>query len=159
MLLRVLRAILPYLVGLVGPYIIFKCNLVPSGIEHYNDFMPATITLGAIGVGFLAASITLLPSFGNSGFITALKRIGAYRKLLKDLVSAILVLFIMSIFSVVGVFIGNGQYGSNLNMSHIAPLNRDLIYIWSYLFALVVIICGLVIRFFLRVLFMTADEE
>lgn len=152
---RVIRIISPYIVSFLAPLAIFYCKLLNVGESHYDNIMSATITLGAIGVGFLAASITLLPSVGNSSFVGALKRIGAYKKLLRDLVHAIVLLFTLSIFSVVGVFIGNGQ--------HVSPFEHVVsvffVYTWSYLFALVVIICTIVIRLFLRVLFLSSDEE
>lgn len=153
---RAFRTVMPYVLSFGGPALIYGLHFATNGVTNYQNVMSATINLGAIGVGFLAASITLLPSIGNNSFINKLKEIGAYKKLLQDLIHAIVVLFVLSLFSVVGVFIGVAPPPKGTSID---PTTWYLIMIWAYLFSLVVIQCSLVIKLFVKALFISIDDD
>ena len=144
-----MRRIIPYLIGIVLPTYLFINKLFPSNISNYKDIVIANISLASIGVGFLAAAITLMPSLSDNLFVEKLKQLGAYKKLLHYLFEAIVFLFISSLISIAILFF-------NLTAD-----TQPLFYfnlLWSFVFVTSLCLVIRVIHAFLKFLIITADH-
>lgn len=117
---------------------------------NYKEIMSSAISLGSIAVGFLAAAITLMPSLSNNELVKNLKSMGAYKKLLKYIISAIISLFCLSLISLLGLFINN-------NYEHF--LVTYFQYLWVFILVLSIMTTIRVISLFLKFLIYTQDGE
>jgi hypothetical protein len=143
-----IEKIYPYILGLIAPFAVWYLRLTPNSFENFKDIMASTISLGSIAVGFLAAAITLMPSMNENSLVKRLKELGAYRKLLKYLIEAIIALFIVSLLSIFGLF---------LNSKIITCIDISFMHLWTYVFAVSILGTFRVISNFLRFLILTQD--
>lgn len=111
-----------------------------TDIVNFKDLLNATISIGSIGVGFLAAAVTLLPSQQDNRFLIALKGIGGYSKLLDSLLVGIAILFITCLLSVLGLFI---------DLSNSSTYVLFFFYVWLFIFTMAMINVIYVIGVFL----------
>lgn len=115
-----------------------------TDLKNFKDLLNATISIGSIGVGFLAAAVTLLPSQQGNSFLTALRQIGGYSKLLNALLVGIAVLFFTCLLSLIGLF---------LNLEVYSEFAKCFFYIWLFSFIMtmtnIVYVIG-VFLFYLR---------
>lgn len=105
----------------------FQNKIDNTDLKNFKDLLNATISIGSIGVGFLAAAVTLLPSQQSNTFLIALRRIGGYKKLLDSLLVGIAILFITCLVSVTGLF---------LDLKNTSSLSTIYFYVWLYLFSM-----------------------
>jgi hypothetical protein len=105
----------------------YKYKIGLTDIVNFKDLLNATISIGSIGVGFLAAAITLLPSQQNNSFLLTRTAIGGYNKLLNSLLIGIAVLFTTCLLSVIGLFI---------NLEVISKIGKVFFYIWLFSFVM-----------------------
>lgn len=140
----------PLLLSLIGPIVIWYLKLLPSDIENYKDILNSTISIGSIAVGFLAAAVTLLPSLGSNKLVTALKQMGAYKRLLKYLITAIIALFLTSLLSVIGLFIISSSQ---------EVINQVFLAVWSYGFLFSILTSYRVIHNFMKFLLVASDDD
>jgi len=125
----------------------FKFSLLD--LKNYKDIMSSSISLGSIAVGFLAAAITLMPSLSNNELVKNLKRLGAYQKLLRYIIVAIIGLFAISILSISGLFINNEAH----------VLLKDIFgNIWIFVFVFAILSIVRVIHLFLKFLVVTQND-
>lgn len=140
----------PYVLALIVPTIFFYYKVSPKEISNFKDILNSTISMGSIAVGFLAAAITLLPSLSSNKFVSKLKQMGAYVKLLRYLISAIISLFLTSLLSVIGLFV---------NVDTVTWTDRIFLILWSFLFSLSIFTTFRVIRNFLVFLIISQNED
>jgi hypothetical protein len=106
-------------------YCFYKYNIDNTDLKNFKDLLNATISIGSIGVGFLAAAVTLLPAQQNNSFLQALRTIGGYNKLLDALLVGIAVLFFTCFLSVLGLF---------LNLETDSNFAQIFFYTWLFSF-------------------------
>lgn len=140
----------PFVLALIAPILVCYFDILPKDIVNYKDILNSTISIGSIAVGFLAAAVTLLPSLGSNRLVQVLKQMGAYRKLLQYLITAIIGLFITALLSVVGLFIDPQKYET---------INHFFLIVWSYMFFFAVLASIRVIQNFLKFLLLTQDDD
>lgn len=141
--------IIPYLIALILPVSLFFGKIFPSDISNYKDIVIANISFASIGVGFLAAAITLMPSLSDNLFVDKLKEMGAYRKLLSFLFEAIVFLFCSSLLSIGVLF-----FDLTKNTQFLFCFNL----FWSYIFLASLLLVVRVILYFLKFLVITSEH-
>ncbi|MCY8110075.1 hypothetical protein MOF19_16470 [Bacillus spizizenii] len=119
-------------------------------LKNYKDIMSSSISLGSIAVGFLAAAITLMPSLSNNELVKNLKRLGAYQKLLRYIIIAIIGLFGISFLSISGLFI-------NSDACTLVKFVFGNFWIFVFVFAILSIVR--VIHLFLKFLVLTQNDS
>lgn len=140
----------PLVLAILGPAAVFYFKLMPSDIANFKDILNSTISIGSIAVGFLAAAVTLLPSLGSNKLVRVLKQMGAYTKLIKYLISAIVALFLTSLLSVIGLF---------LVLNSMDLINKIFLGAWSYAFLFSILSSYRVIRNFTKFLVLSSNED
>ncbi|MBT2700253.1 hypothetical protein J7E79_23080 [Bacillus sp. ISL-40] len=99
-----LEKIYPQLLSILVTVYLYFTEFKLGALQNYKDIMSASISLGSIAVGFLAAAITLMPSMDNNELVRNLRRMGAYKKLLKYIITAIFSLFSTCFLSLIALF-------------------------------------------------------
>ncbi|MBK5446845.1 hypothetical protein [Peribacillus sp. TH24] len=117
-------------------------------LVNYKEIMSSAISLGSIAVGFLAAAITLLPSLSNNELVKNLKRMGAYEKLLKYIITSIFGLFGISFLSLFALFIDSSF-----------KYNQYFYYLWIFVLSFSLLSTFRVIRLFLKFLIVTQKND
>ncbi|WP_211750346.1 hypothetical protein [Paenibacillus sp. Marseille-Q4541] len=145
-----LEKLYPLILSLLGPFVVIYFKLIPSDIANFKDILNSTISIGSIAVGFLAAAVTLLPSLGSNKLVKVLKQMGAYTKLIKYLISAIVALFLTSLLSVLGLFLVQDSMGI---------INRIFLGVWIYAFIFSILSSFRVIRNFTKFLVLSSNED
>ncbi|WP_373893838.1 hypothetical protein [Virgibacillus sp. CBA3643] len=128
------------LIGLLICIILFQLNIDISSVPYFKELLSATISMGAIAVGFLAAAITLMPTLQTNDFLTILKRLGGYNKLLNALLVAIAMLFILCLISLIGFF---------LDIDKVNIYTSLFFYTWMFFFVNSISLVSYVIGMFL----------
>lgn len=106
--------------------------------------------MGSIGIGFLAAAVTLMPAQQTNPFLKELKRIGGYSKMLNSLVVGIGTLFITCLLSIFGLFFDLDEEYLPLEIFY---------YVWLFVFVISIFSVGYVIWTFLFYLRSASDSE
>lgn len=145
-----LEKLFPFVLSCVATMLLYICNFNLGNLVNYKEIMSSAISMGSIAVGFLAAAITLMPSMSNNELVKNLKRMGAYKKLLKYIITAIFALFGISLFSILGLFI---------NTEHKSIVNIVFYNIWIFLFVFSLLATYRVIRVFLKFLVVTQNDD
>lgn len=109
----------------VAAFLYYKID--HTNLKYFKDLLNATISIGSIGVGFLAAAVTLLPSQQSNPFLNSLRQIGGYKKLLDSLLVGIAILFITCLLSVTGLF---------LDLKSDSVVSETYFYVWLFLFTM-----------------------
>ncbi|RAS75724.1 hypothetical protein [Priestia endophytica] len=138
------------IVGLVMEIILLYFRLDVSDIPLFKDLLSATISMGSIAVGFLAAAITLMPSLEGNKFLAKLRQLGGYKKILNALLLAIGLLFILCLISLVGLF---------FNLELVSATTSLYFYIWIFFFVVAIYSVSQVIISFLFYLKLSAEDD
>ncbi|WP_106494853.1 hypothetical protein [Lentibacillus sp. Marseille-P4043] len=137
-------------IGLIVCFVLFIFNLKVSSIPFFKELLSATISMGAIAVGFLAAAITLMPTLQSNDFLADLKSIGGYEKLLNALLVAIAILFILCLISLTGFF---------FNINKVNTYTTLFLYVWMFFFVNSVSLVSYVVGVFLYYLKSTSSDK
>ncbi|MDO3675791.1 hypothetical protein [Paenibacillus ehimensis] len=140
MFIKMLERYGPYVLGSFMPLLVFIWHKRPSDIVNYKEIMGATISVGSIGVGFLAAAITLMPSISERKIMQQFKQIGAFSKLIDYLIAGVIWLFLCSFLSVLGLF---------LNPVDNSLADVTFLYVWLLIFGISMCVAGRVIFAFI----------
>ncbi|AJD91522.1 hypothetical protein JMA_22050 [Jeotgalibacillus malaysiensis] len=117
---------------------------------NFKDILSSTVAMGSIGIGFLAAAVTLMPAQQTNPFLKELKRIGGYSKMLNSLVVGIGTLFITCLLSIFGLFFDLDEEYLPLEIFY---------YVWLFVFVISIFSVGYVIWTFLFYLRSASDSE
>jgi hypothetical protein len=140
----------PFMLGILATAVLYFIKFNLSSLTNYNDIMSSAISLGSIAVGFLAAAITLMPSMENNELVRNLKRMGAYKKLLNYIITAIFSLFGVSLLSLIGLFINTKSKTTGITI-----FNN----IWIFVFVFSLFATFRVIQTFLKFLVLTQEDD
>lgn len=140
LLMKMVEKYIPYCLGLLFPGMVFLWNVSPSKLANYKELLSAAISVGSIGVGFLAAAITLMPSLTGRKIVEQFKQIGALDKLLDYLIAGVIWLFLCSFLSVLGLF---------LNPANDSAADYIFLYSWLTVFGISMCVAGRVIIAFI----------
>ena len=122
---------------------IYLFGITSNNITNFDNVLLGTITLNSIGIGFLIASVAMIPSFSNNAFFEKLKKLGTDKKLLGLLAVAIRFLFLLSILSVILLFI--------TSLHKIDTYIKWIFYLWVFLLTFSFLLINSVVRIFLKV--------
>ncbi|TYS67043.1 hypothetical protein FZC76_16075 [Sutcliffiella horikoshii] len=137
------------IIGLFIEVIVLYFRLEITDIPLFKDLLSATISMGSIAVGFLAAAITLMPSLEGNKFLSKLKQLGGYKKILNALLLAIALLFILCLISLVGLF---------FDLETVSTITSLFLYLWIFFFIVAIYSVSVVIVTFLFYLRLSADD-
>lgn len=101
---KILRNLLPYLIGSIISIAILFLGINPRDIENFSNLLEANISMGSISIGFLVATITMMSTLETNSFIRKLKDLRAYEKLLDLFLQTLKYIFISCLFSLIGLF-------------------------------------------------------
>jgi hypothetical protein len=145
-----LEKIYPQLLSILVTVYLYLVKFNLSKLPNYKDIMSASISLGSIAVGFLAAAITLMPSMENNELVRNLRRMGAYKKLLKYIITAIFSLFSTCLLSLIALF--TDAKANNI-------VNVIFNNIWTLVFVFSLLATFRVIQTFLKFLVLTQQDD
>lgn len=137
------------IIGLFIEVIVLYFRLEITDIPLFKDLLSATISMGSIAVGFLAAAITLMPSLEGNKFLSKLKQLGGYKKILNALLLAIALLFILCLISLVGLF---------FDLETVSTITSLFLYMWIFFFVVAIYSVSVVIITFLYYLRLSAED-
>lgn len=135
--------------GLIIEVFVLYFKLEITDIPLFKDLLSATISMGSIAVGFLAAAITLMPSLESNKFLVKLKELGGYKKILNSLLVAIAMLFFLCLTSLVGLF---------FDIETATNITNTFFYIWVFIFSVSIFSVSVVIWIFLFYLKLSAED-
>ena len=136
------------IISLIIEVIVIYFRVEVTDIPLFKDLLSATISMGSIAVGFLAAAITLMPSLEGNKFLVKLKDLGGYKKLLNALLNSTALLFILCLISLIGLF---------FNIETATQFTNCYLYVWIFIFSLTILSVSFVIWIFLYYLKLSAD--
>jgi hypothetical protein len=140
----------PVIISLALTFFVCYIDFNLGKVANYKEIMSSAISLGSIAVGFLAAAITLMPSLSNNELVKNLKAMGAYKKLLEYIISAIFGLFTVSLLSIIALF---------LSSSTASKFNMIFYHFWIFVASFAILSTYRVIRNFLKFLVLTQSDD
>lgn len=107
-------------IGLISAILTFYFKITPDDIGNFKEVLGATINIGAIGVGFLISSLSLIVSQSDKDVIKTMKKLNYsenkyYYDVLVDIMERTIKIFLlMTIFSASTLILDNNiinEYG------------------------------------------------
>lgn len=123
---------------------IYLLDIIPADIKNFDNVLLGTITLNSVGIGFLVASVSMLPSLSENEFFKKLKDLKTDQKLLKLLGTSIRFLLFMSILSVVLLFANT--------LEIVQKYLVWVFYLWTFLLTFSLLLINGVVKIFLGVI-------
>lgn len=123
---------------------LFFLGVVSGDITNFDNVLLGTITLNSIGIGFLVASVSMIPSLSENEFFKKLQDLGTDQKLLRLLGTSIRFLLFMSILSVVLLFANT--------LEIVQKYLLWVFYLWIFLLTFSLLLINSVVKIFLKVI-------
>ncbi|ATP40710.1 hypothetical protein CSE16_11990 [Solibacillus sp. R5-41] len=122
---------------------LYFLEITLKDIGNFDNVLLGTITLNSIGIGFLVASVSMIPSLSENEFFKKLKELKTDQKLMRLLIVTIRFLLLISIISLVLLFTNTiGQIQEYLEW---------LFYLWIFLLTFSLLLINSVVKIFLTV--------
>lgn len=122
---------------------LFFLGVVPEDITNFDNVLLGTITLNSIGIGFLVASVSMIPTLSENTFFKRLKELKTDQKLLGLLGTSIRFLLFISILSVILLF---------TNTLIVQEYLKWVFYLWIFLVTFSLLLINSVVKIFLKVI-------
>jgi hypothetical protein len=103
--MRVIKKLLPVAVSFIVIHFVLRLDY--NSISTVKDVMKADIGFSMSAMGFFLAGVSILQTSSASPYYKILKDLGTDRKIVSWLMASIAYMFLLSSFSILGLFFGS----------------------------------------------------